>query len=137
MGSIGFYCDFNNLFEFIYRTNRDKVYGLWSLFQIKTRAFGNFFSSVRRLGDLNDNPSAIQFRTACKRLLVRHQISASIKANVGCDDTPILNVACGSKKKTVDLSMDFSYDNDSKEQLQFELFFMTIVLRLSKMLFNT
>lgn len=40
-----------------------------------------FFSALRSRGGFNDNPNAIQFRSAYKRLLIRHEISGSLYGN--------------------------------------------------------
>lgn len=42
----------------------------------------NFFSSVRDRGGHNDNPTAFQFMTAYKRLLVHHEVRVGIGAIV-------------------------------------------------------
>jgi non-receptor tyrosine kinase TNP-like protein len=53
-----------------------------------------FFSAIRSRGGYNNNPSARQFETAYKRLLVHAEIKSSTSANVmALDDTPILQVS--------------------------------------------
>jgi len=37
-----------------------------------------FFSDMRKRGGFNNNPNAIQFRSAYKRLLVRSQVNGSL-----------------------------------------------------------
>lgn len=66
-----------------------------------------FFSAVRRRGGHNNNPSALQFKSAYKKLLVRHQISAASTGNCTIlDATTILHVGAGSAARTVDTIVD-------------------------------
>ncbi|KAJ8974686.1 hypothetical protein NQ317_019842 [Molorchus minor] len=66
-----------------------------------------YFSALRSRGGHNNNPTALQFKTAYKRFLVRHQISASKFANCSIlDSTTILFVGAGAKSRTVDSLVD-------------------------------
>ncbi|KAL1495107.1 hypothetical protein ABEB36_010576 [Hypothenemus hampei] len=62
-----------------------------------------FFGAIRRRGGWNNNPSAVQFKTAYKRLLVKHQITSSSSGNCGIlDATSILHVGSGTTFTTRD-----------------------------------
>ncbi|GAB1866409.1 hypothetical protein CAJAP_07488 [Camponotus japonicus] len=62
-----------------------------------------FFSAIRNQGGFNNNPSAFQFQTLYKRLLVHHEITGSKYANcVAMDSTRILHV--GSSKSITESS---------------------------------
>lgn len=49
-----------------------------------------FFGAIRSMGDNNDNPSTICFKSAYKRLLLHNSISGTSKMNVALDDSRIL-----------------------------------------------
>lgn len=57
------------------------------------------FSAIRSRGGFNNNPTAAQFETAYKRLLVRSELSISKNANCSAqDNTTILHVSSYKKK---------------------------------------
>lgn len=57
-----------------------------------------FFGAIRSKGGWNNNPSAFQFNTAYKRLLIQSDFKASKSANcTALDTTGILDVSSGSK----------------------------------------
>lgn len=58
------------------------------------------FSAIRSKSDFNNNPSALQFESAYKRLLVHNEIKSSSNANCSADGVSILTVsyACTWKK---------------------------------------
>lgn len=58
-----------------------------------------FFSALRSRGGFNNNPNAVQFRTAYKRLLVRHEISGSMYGNCTQLDTSCILFVGANKRK--------------------------------------
>ena len=74
-----------------------------------------FFSAVRSRGGFNDNPTALQFKAAYKRLLLRHNIK---HGNGNCallDDTNILHVNAHSISS---INIARKYDLLEKEPAQ-------------------
>lgn len=57
-----------------------------------------FFSAIRSRGGFNNNPNAFQFRTAYKRLLVRHEIKEVENGNCLFDGVEILHVSSVRRK---------------------------------------
>jgi hypothetical protein len=58
-----------------------------------------FFSNIRARGGFNNNPTAAQFESAYKKILVHTELSSSEAANcLALDETSILNVISYSKK---------------------------------------
>ena len=51
-----------------------------------------FFSAVRARGGFNDNPTALQFKSAYKRLLLRHEIQHGGGNCLLLDNTEILHI---------------------------------------------
>lgn len=71
----------------------------------------SFFSAVRRINGFNNNPSAFQFKTTYKRLLVHHEITGSKYGNcVAMDSTKILHVSSLICKESL-LSLGITIDN--------------------------
>ena len=62
-----------------------------------------FFSAVRTRGGNNNNPTVRQFKTAYKRLLMRHQIKNKTGNCIPMDDTVVLHVDCHEVIKTYEL----------------------------------
>lgn len=66
-----------------------------------------FFSAIRSRGGFNNNPSCLQFMSAYKKLLVRHQVKSSNNANcTAIDATTILHVSCNTASKSTDLIIE-------------------------------
>jgi hypothetical protein len=59
-----------------------------------------FFSAIRSRGGFNNNPNALQFKSAYKRLLVRHEIKEVENGNCLFDGVEILHVSASRKKIT-------------------------------------
>ena len=51
-----------------------------------------FFSAIRARGGFNDNPTALQFKAAYKRLLLRADIKMDSGNTIPLDDTFVLSV---------------------------------------------
>ena len=63
-----------------------------------------------------NNPSAYQFQTAIRRIVLHHEVVYSLESNCGDDNISVLNVS-SSKKNTVE-----NTDNDDDDTEDFELF---------------
>jgi len=64
--------------------------------------FEVFFSALKSRGGFNNNPNAIQIKSAYKRLLVRHQVSGSEYGNCSTIDTAIILFVSSNQKKGAD-----------------------------------
>lgn len=61
-----------------------------------------FFSAIRSRGGFNNNPNAIQFKSAYQRLLIRHELSEVENGNCIFDGIDILVVSSKHKENTRD-----------------------------------
>lgn len=74
-----------------------------------------FFSAVRGKGGFNNNPTAIQFKAAYKRLLMRHKIKFGTGNCLVLDDTTILE---SSTKTQSTVSVERKYDLLTREPVK-------------------
>lgn len=72
-----------------------------------------FFSAIRGRGGYNNNPNALQFESAYKRLLMRNDVKASLNGNCEVNDISILNVS-SSTIKLINKEYD-SYEKEDEE----------------------
>lgn len=73
-----------------------------------------FFSALRSRGGFNNNPNAVQFRSAYKRLLLRHNISGSALGNCTLLDTSTILYVSANKRSDADAI--FNYNNNDESQ---------------------
>lgn len=73
-----------------------------------------FFSAMRSRGGFNNNPNAIQFRSAYKRLLVRHEINGSEFGNCTLLDSSTILYVSANKRTDADAIFNFN-DNDESQ----------------------
>lgn len=77
-----------------------------------------FFSAIRSRGGFNNNPNALQFKSAYKRLLVRHELKEFENGNCLFDSIDILHVTSrhNNIKNPIgnynDLNFNFEADHD-------------------------
>ncbi|KAE9522911.1 hypothetical protein AGLY_016722 [Aphis glycines] len=77
-----------------------------------------FFSALRSRDGFNNNPNAVQFRTAYKRLLVRHEISGSMYGNCSQLDTScILFVGANKRKDANAISNNDTLNNGEENNI--------------------
>lgn len=86
-----------------------------------------FFSAIRSRGGFNNNPNVVQFRSAYKRLLVRHEIGGSTYGNCTIlDNADTENILFVSANKRMDADAicnnDLNNTNNIDEQILFEEF---------------
>jgi hypothetical protein len=63
------------------------------------RPFRDFFSSIRSRGGFTNNPTAIQFQSAYKKLLIHTELKSSAASNcLAQDDTSVLKISSATKK---------------------------------------
>lgn len=77
-----------------------------------------FFGAIRSKGGWNNNPSAYQFNTAYKRLLIQSDFKASKSANcTALDSTGILDVSSSSKtaKPATDSYQEINIDAEQSD----------------------
>jgi len=80
-----------------------------------------FFSAVRNRGGFNNNPNAVQFRAAYKRLLIRHEIQGSMNGNcLLLDNCSTLLV--GTSKRTDDIAIVTNNNNELNDKPFFDGF---------------
>lgn len=76
-----------------------------------------FFSAIRGRGGYNNNPNALQFESAYKRLLMRNDVKASLNGNCEVNDISILHVS-SSTIKVINKDYD-SCENSEKENEEY------------------
>jgi hypothetical protein len=69
-----------------------------------------FFSAIRAKRGHNNNPSAIQFQSAYRQMLVRHEINASGNCTNYFADVHILHIGSHVKSKVCDRPMELNDD---------------------------
>ena len=74
-----------------------------------------FFAAVRARGGFNDNPTALQFKAAYKRLLMRHEVKHGGGNCLILDDTEVLHVT-GHGISSLNIAR--KYDMLDREPLQ-------------------
>lgn len=100
-------------------------------FKLSQDHLETFFSAIRSRGGFNNNPTARQFKSAYKRLLVHHQITTSPNANCSVlDATTILFVGSGHNTKTCDIA----YSSDISDNLDDE--YIETIMSLSPFVEN-
>jgi hypothetical protein len=133
-GFLGFIICLENLFNLYDSLNTIPGYSQEYLLSYKLSQdhLETLFSVVRSCGGFNNNPNALQFRSAYKRLLVRHGIEASVRGNCQPNDVPILTVPSTSAVHATDVPVlegvgeyDFLheylyYEDDMQVQHEFD-----------------
>lgn len=76
-----------------------------------------FFSAMRSRGGFNNNPNAIQFRSAYKRLIVRHEVNGSIYGNCTQLDSASILFVSAKKRQDADAIMNNDNDIDNESDL--------------------
>lgn len=78
-----------------------------------------FFGAIRAKGGSNNNPSAVQFKAAFKRLLTHNNVTAPLKSNcLDFGDTTILNVT--SERRNMDTTKDTTVTDHSENYAEVE-----------------
>jgi len=96
-GFLGFIICLTNMFD-LFNILKEKGLTYLLTYKLNQDHLETFFSALRSRGGFNDNPSAKQFETSYKRLLVRHEIEASDKGNCLINDVQILYVSSQKKR---------------------------------------
>lgn len=76
-----------------------------------------FFSAMRSRGGFNNNPNPIQFRSAYKRLIVRHEVNGSIYGNCTQLDSSSILFVSAKKRQDADAIMNNDNDIDNESDL--------------------
>ena len=80
-------------------------------FKLSQDHLETFFASIRSRHGFNNNPNAIQFRSAYKQLIIHNEVKSPSSANcVKVDDTNILTISSTSKIVKKAVEEDESYD---------------------------
>lgn len=86
-------------------------------FKLSQDYIETFFSALRSRGGFNNNPNVLQFKSAYKRLLVRHEIKEVENGNCLFDNVEILHVSSKNLKCPIvdtislnDINVDFAHD---------------------------
>jgi hypothetical protein len=80
-----------------------------------------FYSATRSKEGFNNNPNAIQFRSAYKRLLMRHQVDGSMYGNSSPLDSASILFVSSNKRKNADAICDYE-DIDEETNVLFNEF---------------
>uniref|UniRef100_A0A2S2P4E2 THAP domain-containing protein 9 n=1 Tax=Schizaphis graminum TaxID=13262 RepID=A0A2S2P4E2_SCHGA len=97
-----------NLFEVVKRYEMSYILG----YKLSQDHLEVFFSAMRSRGGYNNNPNSVQFKTAYKRLLVRHEIKSSEYGNCSVLDTCSILFVGTAMRKDADAICDVNTDNN-------------------------
>lgn len=101
MGFFGFYHNFTSLKgiyeDFVQNGPLKEFY----TFQFSQDHLETFFSLVRNCQGRNDNPNAVELRSAFRKLLICYPLMTSVGHNVISNETRILTVPATNKKRLV------------------------------------
>lgn len=78
-----------------------------------------FFSAIRSRGGFNNNPNALQLKSAYKHLLIRHELKEFDNGNCLSDSLEILHVSSNSKMFKCPIANE-EIENSDEETLIFE-----------------
>lgn len=118
-GFIGFIICLTNLLALYEQIQTDMNYLL--SYKLSQDHLEVFFSAMRSRGGFNNNPNAIQFRSAYKRVLVRHQVDGSMYGNCSPLDSASILFVSSNKRKDADAICDYE-DIDEEKDLLFNEF---------------
>jgi len=100
-GFLGLIICLNNLIQLYEVVKKNGISYLLS-YKLSQDHLEVFFSALRSRGGFNNNPNAIQFKSAYKRLLVKHQISGSEYGNCSTINTASILFVSSNRKKGAD-----------------------------------
>lgn len=118
-GFLGFIICLTNLLELYEHIQKDMNYLL--SYKLSQDHLEVFFSAMRSRGGFNNNPNAIQFRSAYKRLLVRHQVDGSMYGNCSPLNSVSILFVSSNKRKDADAICDYE-DIDEEKNVLFNEF---------------
>lgn len=98
-GFLGIVICLTNIFPLFEKLKCDNFQYLLT-YKLSQDYLETFFSAIRSRGGFNNNPNALQFKSAYKRLLVRHEIKEIEGGNCLFDNIDILHVASTRIKNT-------------------------------------
>lgn len=114
-GFLGMIINLRNLFDLYEDVSKLEMKFLLS-YKLSQDHLENFFSAVRSRG-FNDNPTARQFESTYKRLLVHAEIRSSEKSNCAWDGLSILTCSSQRQKRSV-LDLGQESELDFAEELE-------------------
>jgi len=118
-GFLGFIICLTNLLELYEQIQINMNYLLsYKLSQDRLKVF---FSALRSRGGFNNNPNAIQFHSAYKRLLVRHQVNGLMYGNCSPLDSASILFDSSNKRQDADAICDYE-DIDEEKNVLFNEF---------------
>lgn len=80
-----------------------------------------FFSAMRSRGGFNNNPNAIQFCSAYKRLMVKHQVDGSMYGHCSPHDSASILFVSSNQRQDADAICDYE-DIDEEKNVLFNEF---------------
>lgn len=116
-GFLGFLICLTNLLELYEQIQIDMNYLL--SYKLSPDHVEVFFSAMRNRGGFNNNPNAIQFRSAYKRLLVRHQVDGSMYGNCSLLDSASILFVSSNKCQDADAICDYEETTHMPELEEF------------------
>jgi len=116
IGFLGMIIGLRNMF-FLFDELKDLGQTYLLTFKLSQDYLEMFFSAIRSRGSFNNNPNVLQFKSAYKRLLVRHEIKEIENGNCLFDNAEILHVSSKNFKCPIvdtislnNINVDFAHD---------------------------
>lgn len=101
VGFMGLIANLQNIFK-LYEVLKNNGLPYLLTYKLSQDYLETFFSAIRSRGGYNNNPDVLQFRSAYKRLLVRHELKEFDTGNCLLDNVDILHVSSGTKVNNTD-----------------------------------
>lgn len=126
-GFLGIIICLTNIINLFENVEKENLMSFLLSYKLSQDYIEVFFSAIRSRGGFNNNPNVVQFRSAYKRLLVRHEIGGSTYGNCTIlDNADTENILFVSANKRMDADAicnnDLNDTNDIDEQILFEEF---------------
>lgn len=95
-GFIGMIIALRNIFPLYDKLKQEGMSYLLT-YKLSQDYIETFFSAIRSRGGFNNNPNVLQFKSAYKRLLVKHELKQFENGNCAFDNVDILHVSSNTK----------------------------------------
>ena len=103
-GFLGFIICINSLLGLIDFLTTELSFNFLCTYRLSQDHLELFFGKIRRMGCCNNNPSATQFRSAYRKLIINNQIEDIISGNcLSLQDIPILTVSSSVSRDSVSI----------------------------------
>lgn len=110
-GFLGFLICFNSLMDLKTQLIDNNYIKSLPMYRLSQDHLELFFGSVRSLGGCNNNPTARQFKSTFKKILIRSEVRESGLGNcIPVENIMILNCVSTSHKNPIDILNDTTFD---------------------------